>query len=74
MESHVREVKKEVQKMKDSGEIDDFLLDHDRRHNRVRFLVKGKWFSVPFAASPRTPYANNFTRQHIRRVIARTVS
>ena len=32
MDSHVREVKREVQKLKDSGEIDDFDLDHDRRH------------------------------------------
>lgn len=69
MEAHVREVKKEVQKLKDSGEIDAFELSHDKRHNRVRFLVKGKWHSIPFAASPRTPYANNFTRQQIRRVI-----
>jgi len=71
MESHVRDVKKEVQKLMDNGEIEDFSLDHDRRHHRVKFLIKGKWHSVPFAASPRTPYVNNFTRQHIRRVIAR---
>lgn len=69
MESHVREVKKETQQLKDSGEIEDFIIDHDKKHHRVKFLVKGHWFSVPFAQSPRTPYANNFTRQQIRRRI-----
>ncbi len=71
MESHVRDVKKAVQKLKDDQEIEDFTLGHDRRHHRVDFLFRGKWHSVPFAASPRTPYVVNFTRQHIRRVIAR---
>ncbi|MEH2517362.1 hypothetical protein V1279_002935 [Bradyrhizobium sp. AZCC 1610] len=73
MESHVREVKKEVQRLKDSGEIEDFDFDHDKRHHRIRFLFKGKWHSIPFAASPRTSNTNKFTRQQIRRII-RSVS
>jgi hypothetical protein len=69
MKGHIREVKKEVQQLMDSGEIEDYEFDHDRRHNLVRFKAKGSWHSVVFAASPRTPYANNFTRQQIRRRI-----
>jgi hypothetical protein len=69
MERHVREVKKIVEKMKADGEIEDFDFDHDRRHNRVNFKFRGSWHSIPFAASPRTSYTDNFTRQHIRRRI-----
>jgi hypothetical protein len=69
MKAHVREIKKEAQQLMDDGEIEDFELDHDRRHNLIRFRVKGTWLSVPFAASPRTPYCSNFTRQQIRRRI-----
>ena len=70
MKSHVREVQKEIQALKDNGEIEDFIVDHDKkRHQLVRFKFRGAWHSVPFASSPRTPYANNFTRQQVRRRI-----
>lgn len=67
MKSHIREVKTEVQKLMDDGEIEDFSLDHNKRHNLVRFKFRGSWHSVSFAASPRTPNTGNFTRQQIRK-------
>jgi hypothetical protein len=69
MKAHVREIKKEIQQLMDDGEIEDFELDQNRRHFLVRFRVKNTWLAVPFASSPRTPYASNFTKQQIRRRI-----
>lgn len=69
MRNHVREVKKEIQLLKDSGEIEDFVLSRDAKHPTIKFKLKGRWHDIPFASSPRTPYANNFTRQQVRRRI-----
>jgi hypothetical protein len=69
MERQVREVKKEAQALVASGEIEDFSFDHDKRHHRLNFRVKGKWMSVPFSSSARSAYVNNFTRQQVRRMI-----
>ncbi len=69
MRSHIREVQREVQSLKDSREIDDFEIAHNGKHPTVTFLVKGVWYSTPFPSTPRTPYANNFVRQQIRRRI-----
>jgi hypothetical protein len=69
MRNHVREVKKEIQLLKDSGEIEDFILSRDAKHPTIKFKLMGQWHDVPFASSPRTPYANNFTRQQVRRRI-----
>jgi hypothetical protein len=69
MESHVREVKKVAEEMKESGEIEAFTFGRDKKHHRIEFLVKGKWMSVPVAVSPRTPYSSNYARQQIRRRI-----
>jgi hypothetical protein len=69
MRNHVREVKKEIQLLKDSGEIEDFVLSRDAKHPTIKFKLKGQWHDIPFASSPRTPYANNFTRQQVRRRI-----
>jgi hypothetical protein len=69
MERHVREVKKVAEELKSNGEIEAFSFGHDKRHYLIEFLVKGKWMSVPVAASPRTPYSANYARQQIRRRI-----
>jgi hypothetical protein len=69
MERHVREVKKVAEEMVSSGEIEAFCFGHDKRHHLIQFQVKGKWMSVPVAASPRSPYSANYARQQIRRRI-----
>jgi hypothetical protein len=69
MESHLREVKKVAEKLRDNGEIEEFSFGHDKRHHLIEFRVKGVWMSVPVAASPRTPYSANYARQQIRRRI-----
>ncbi|WP_316196707.1 hypothetical protein [Bradyrhizobium sp. SZCCHNS3053] len=62
-------MKKVVEGMKDSGEIEDFAFGHDKKHHLIEFQVKGKWMSVPVSQSPRTPYSANYARQQIRRRI-----
>ena len=55
MDRNVREVKKVAEELLSNGEIEDFTLGHDKRHHRIEFKFKGKWSSIPFAQSPRTP-------------------
>jgi hypothetical protein len=69
MDHHIRDVKKEAELLIAAGEIDEFELAHNKKHNVIRFRVRGAWRSVSFAKTPRTAYCNNFTRQQIRRVI-----
>lgn len=69
MKRHVREVQQEVQILKDRGEIEDFKLGHNTKHQTVDFMFRGIWYSTSFPSTPRTPYANNFVRQQIRRRI-----
>ena len=69
MERHIREVKRVAEQLKSNGEIDEFTFDHDKRHHLIKFRVKDKWMSVPVAATPRTPYSDNYARQQIRRRI-----
>jgi hypothetical protein len=69
METHVREVKKVPEELLSNSEIEDFSIGHDRKHHLIEFKVRGKWMSVPFAHSPRTPYSSNYAKQQIRRRI-----
>ncbi len=71
MKREVREVQQEVQILKDNGEIEDFRLGHSAKHRTVNFQFRGAWYSTVFPSTPRTPYANNFVRQQIRRQIRR---
>jgi hypothetical protein len=69
MKSVVREVKKVAEQLRIDGEIEAFSFGHDRKHHLIQFRVRGKWMSVPFSDTPRTPYTPNYTKQQIRRRI-----
>jgi hypothetical protein len=69
MQRHVREIKKEVESLVSSGEIEDFSIITASNKPHVGFRYRGKWHSINFSSSPRTAYTNNFVRQQIRRRI-----
>ncbi|SDK45941.1 hypothetical protein SAMN05444163_8164 [Bradyrhizobium ottawaense] len=69
MKGVVREVKKVAEQLKSDGEIEAFTLGHDKKHHLIEFRVRGKWMSVPFSDTPRSPYTSNYAKQQIRRRI-----
>lgn len=69
MRAVVREVQKVAEQLKTDGEIEAYQFGHDKKHPLIEFRVRGKWMSVPFSYTPRSPYTPNYARQQIRRRI-----
>ena len=64
-------IKDTVSAMMKSHGIQDYKFESGRKEGRLSFKVDGKWESVRYATSPRSPSNQNFIRQSINRIIAR---
>lgn len=64
-------IKDTVSAMMESHGIQDYRFESSRGGERLLFKVGGKWESVKYAVSPRSPSTQNFIRQNINRIIAR---
>jgi hypothetical protein len=68
MDSHIRDVKKEVERFIKAKTIDDYSIELGTSP-RINIKVGDRWRVVRFAATPRTEFQNNYVRQAINRLV-----